>query len=378
MHITPWEVRGFVDYDKIVKQFGVDYIKDEHVKRLEEAIKEKAHYMIRRKHFFAHRDLDKVIKNIEEGKNFFIYTGRGPSGNMHIGHLLPFIIAKWFQEKFKANVYIEITDDEKFLFKKDYQLENIEEQANKDIEDIVAIGFDPNKTFIFKDTEYIGKVYKSLIKIARKITFSTAKAVFGFDNESNIGSIFFPCYQILPTFFEKNLCLIPCAIDQDPYWRLQRDIAESFGFEKAAVLHSKFLPPLTGFEGKMSSSEEETAIYLHDNEETVRKKIMKHAFSGGQPTLEEHRKKGGNPDIDVSFQYLKILFEEDDKKLYEIEMQYRSGKMTTGELKDYTIKKINEFLKRHKENKEKMKKHINLYLYDGKLAKEKWEEGIKI
>ena len=56
---------------------------------------------------------------------------------------------------------------------------------------------------------------------------------------------------------------------------------------------------------------------------------------------------GGNPDIDVSFQYLKFLFEEDDKKLKKIYDDYKSGKMTTGELKTITIEKINAFLREH-------------------------------
>ena len=46
---------------------------------------------------------------------------------------------------------------------------------------------------------------------------------------------------------------------------------------------------------------------------TVKRKINKYAFSGGQVTLEEHRKKGGNPEVDVSFQYLRMFFEESDE-----------------------------------------------------------------
>ena len=46
-------------------------------------------------------------------------------------------------------------------------------------------------------------------------------------------------------------------------------------------------------------------------------KINKYAFSGGGQTVEEHRLKGGNCDVDVSFQYLKF-FMDDDKRLEEI------------------------------------------------------------
>ncbi len=369
--VTPWDVEGNVDYEKLIKQFGTKEIDESLIKRIEKIAGE-IHFMIRRGFFFSHRDLDKVLDDYENGNGFFLYTGRGPSGKMHLGHLAPLLLTKWLQDKFKVNLYIEITDDEKFLHKRNLTLKDVREYAIDNILDIIALGFDPDRTFIFLDTEYIGHVYKLMIKAARKITFSTAKAVFGFTNETNIGMIFYPTYQIIPTFFEKKRALIPAAIDQDPYWRIQRDIAESLGYYRAAAIHSKFLPPLEGISGKMSSSKSETAIWLDDDEKTVRKKIMKYAFSGGQPTIEEHRKYGGNPDIDVSFQWLKIFLEEDDKKLKKIEEDYRSGKLLTGELKQIVIEKINEFIAKHREEKEKAKDLIDKFMWSGKLAEEMW------
>ncbi|MEM3833665.1 MAG: tryptophan--tRNA ligase [Thermoprotei archaeon] len=367
--VTPWEVKGRVDYEKLMKQFGTERITDELRLRLEEYAKD-LHVLLRRNVFFSHRDLDKILDDYEKGRGFFLYTGRGPSGPMHIGHIIPFIMTKWLQEKFNVNVYIELTDDEKFLDEESFTLDDVRKWAYENSLDIIALGFDPDKTFIFKDTEYIKNMYPLAIKIAKKINFSLVKAVFGFKNETNIGMIFYPALQIVPTFFEKRRCLIPAAIDQDPYWRIQRDIAESFGYYKAAAIHNKFLPPLTGLEGKMSASQPETAIYLHDDSKTVEYKIMRYAFSGGQSTVELHRKLGGNPDIDVSFQWLKFLFEPDDSKLKKIEDDYRSGKMLTGELKRILIEKINDFLENHRSRREEARKLIKDFMYDGALASE--------
>jgi len=113
----------------------------------------------------------------------------------------------------------------------------------------------------------------------------------------------------------------------------------------------------------MSSSEINSFIALTDSPKEVEQKIKKYAFSGGRDTIEEHRKKGGNPDIDVSFQYLKMFFEPDDKKLVQIEKDYRSGKMLTSELKEYLIKKINVFLAEHQKRREKAKKQIDEFIY---------------
>jgi len=112
----------------------------------------------------------------------------------------------------------------------------------------------------------------------------------------------------------------------------------------------------------MSASDEQSTIYTVDSPEVVEKKIKKYAFSGGQATLEEHRKKGGNPDVDVSYQWLRMLFEPDDKKLKKIYDDYRSGKLLTGELKQILIEKINSFLKEHQKKREQAKKQLDKFL----------------
>ncbi len=371
MQVTPWEVKGAIDYSKLIKEFGTKPIDKNLLSKLKKHSKLNA--MLRRGFVFSHRDLDLVLNDYGTGEGFFLYTGRAPSGPMHIGHLMPFYITKWFQDAFKVNLYIQIPDEEKFLAKKDLTLEEVDKWVNDNILDIIAVGFDPDRTFIFQDREYIKGLYTMACRIAKKVNLSTAKAVFGFNNESNVGLVFYPIMQNVPTFFEKKRCLIPSAIDQDVYWRgIQRDIAESMGYFKTAAVHCRFLPPLTGVEGKMSTSESDTAIYLHDSQEDVRKKIMKYAFSGGQATIEEHRKKGGNPEVDVSYQWLSIFFEPDDKKLKQIYDDYKSGKMLTGELKTVLVNKINDFLKEHTRKKAEAMRLIKKFKYEGKLAKKMW------
>ncbi len=372
MKVTPWSVSGKVDYGKLIKQFGTTPIS----KNLKDRIKKhtgELNIFLHRDTYFSHRDLDLVLDDHESGKGFFLYTGVGPSNAMHLGHTMQFVFTKWLQEKFNVNTYIEVTDDEKFMLKEDRTLKDVQKIAHEDILNVIAMGFDPDKTFIFYDTEYIKNIYPLAARIAKKINFSTVKAVFGFNNMTNIGMMFYPSIQIVPTMFERKRCLIPAAIDQDPYWRIQRDIAESLGYLKAAEIHSKFLAPLVGIEGKMSASMPETAIYLSDDAKTVRHKIMKYAFSGGQDTVEKHRKLGGNTDVDVSFQWLKDMFEPDDRKLKVIEEDYKSGKMLTGELKEILIEKVNTFLEKHAAQRETANDKIEEFMHTGKLAQKMWE-----
>ncbi|MBU4246579.1 MAG: tryptophan--tRNA ligase [Nanoarchaeota archaeon] len=370
--VTPWEVEGTVDYDKLIKEFGTKPV-DAQLKAKIEKITGESNIFMRRGFYYSHRDMDLILKDYESGKGFFLYNGIATGGEIHIGHLISFIFAKWLQDKFKVNYYIQIPDEEKFLFKQNLNWEDMQNRAMENALHLAALGFDPDRTFMFRNTEYIKQMYPIAMKVAKKVNYSTVKAVFGFNDQSNIGMIFYPALQIVPTFFENKRCLIPAGIDQDNYWRPQRDIAESLGGCKTAAMHNKFLPPLTGISGKMSASAKDTAIYLSDDEKTVKQKVMKYAFSGGQPTVEEHRKLGGNPDIDVSFQWLSILFEEDDKKLEQIREDYKSGKLLSGEMKQILIEKLNAFLREHKKKKENAKALAEKIMYSGKLAQAMWK-----
>ncbi|MCK5548249.1 MAG: tryptophan--tRNA ligase, partial [Thermoplasmata archaeon] len=84
--VTPWEVSGKVDYDKLVKDFGTQLVDDELLKRIEKHVSY-MHYMLRRGIFYSHRDFDWVLTELEKGNKFYLYTGRGPGGKTQLGHM---------------------------------------------------------------------------------------------------------------------------------------------------------------------------------------------------------------------------------------------------------------------------------------------------
>lgn len=365
MKVTPWEVSGKIDYERLVKEFGISKIDNKLLERIKKHTKE-LHFMLRRGIIFAHRDLNWLLDEFEKGNKFFLYTGCGPSGPIHLGHLQMWLFTKWLQDKFDAELWFQFTDDEKFLFK-DKSYDEIQKWTYDNILDVIALGFNPKKTHFLIDTRHANLLYPEAIKFAKKINFSTIKAAFGFTNENNIGQIFFTSMQAVPAILpsvlkKKNTpCLIPLGVDQDPHFRIARDVYPKLGFYKPAIMHKMMFPSLTG-PGAMSSSKG-NLITSTDSPKEVEQKIKKYAFSGGQDTVEQHRKKGGNPNVDVSFQYLKMFFEPDDKKLAQIEEDYKSGKMLTSELKEYLIKKINSFLAEHQRKREKAKSMVDEFLY---------------
>jgi tryptophanyl-tRNA synthetase len=103
----------------------------------------------------------------------------------------------------------------------------------------------------------------------------------------------------------------------------------------------------------MSASNDISAIFMTDSAKQIAKKINKYAFSGGRDTLEEQKKYGGNPDVDVAYQYLSFIL-EDDEELQKINDDYRAGKLMTGELKAICIKQLQEFVASFQESRAKV------------------------
>src|SRR5947208_639651 len=148
--VTPWDVKGQVDYDRLVTQFGTQRLTPDLLEQIRKIAGE-LHPMLRRGVFYSHRDL-----------------------------------------------------------------------------------------------------YRIAVEVAKRITFSTTQAVFGFENSNNIGEIFYTSIQAAPAFLptveagHEVPVLIPCGIDQDPHFRVARDVAPKLGYPKPALIHNKLLPSLLG------------------------------------------------------------------------------------------------------------------------------------
>lgn len=124
-----------------------------------------------------------------------------------------------------------------------------------------------------------------------------------------------------------------------PIWRLPL-LAPRLLYPKPAMIYSSFLPALQGAQSKMAASEANSCIYVDDTPKQIKNKVLflrfvrsgmifwrlyfapliikflqinKYAFSGGRDTVEEHRKFGGNCEVDISFQFLRYFMEDDDK-----------------------------------------------------------------
>ena len=359
--VTPYEVKGRIDYARLREQFGTQEVTPHLLERLQKLVHGPVHPLISRGIYYSHRDLDGILTQYERGHPFFLYSGRGPSGPLHLSHLVPFTLCQWFQQRLGVPMYIQITDDEKFWARSKLTREESVRWGYENLIDILALGFDPRKTHVFFDSRSIAALYPLAIRVARKIPYSTVKAVFGFPPSTNIGLVFYTALQTVPCFYpswesgKKVPCLIPCGIDQDPHFRVTRDIAESLGYPKPALIHSQMIPGLLGEEVMSTTGNEvDNALFLNDPPKTVERKLRR-AFTGGRTSIEEQRRLGANPEICSIWALWRTRFAETPEKFDQITRDCRSGALLCGDCKGELIERVHAFYREHERAREKVK-----------------------
>ena len=157
---------------------------------------------------------------------------------------------------------------------------------------------------------------------------------------------------------------IPGATSSDKFpirmrlLRIERNLG-GMGLIPPCSTYHRFVVGMTG--SKMSSSKPETTIFMDEDLEVMEKKV-KRAFSGGQSTVEEHRRLGGDTTKDVAFQYLQYFFEKDDNYLNDIKRDYESGKLLAGEIKQICIDGASEWLLDLKEKRTQWSDRLEEFL----------------
>ncbi|HLD78611.1 MAG TPA: tryptophan--tRNA ligase, partial [archaeon] len=326
----------------------------------------------RREIIFGHRDFERILDAIRSRKSYAMLTGLMPSGKFHLGHAT---VAKQFlyYQDHGAQIAICVADLEAHATRGLSLAECRTMAVEEYLTNYIALGLKPKGVdFYFQSARSADPVrsnayYRLIGELARRPTMNEMTAVYGELTPGKIMSALTQAADILhlqlPEFGGPKPIVVPVGADQDPHLRLTRDLASrmsQYRFVPPSATFNKFMPGLKG--GKMSSSDPLSYIALTDSPEQAADKIRKHAFSGGKGNLADHRKFGGDPEVDVAFQMLRFLLEPDDKKLAKIEADYRSGKLLTGDLKSYCIDKLSAFLKDVQRKRPAARKQVEKFL----------------
>lgn len=364
--IDPWKSQDINDYDKLMKQYGIQDFRPL-LKKIPDP-----HLLMRRGIVFGHMDLGRILDAKKKRKPFVMMTGLMPSGKFHLGHKATAEQMIYYQSM-GAELFVCVADIEAYNTR-NKPLDELRKIAIEEyLLNYIALGMKPRGVdFYFQsershDAKKSNAFYRLIGLVSRKTTFNEMKDIYGDLSPGKIMSVMTQVADILhpqlPEFGGPRPVVVPVGVDQHPHIMLTRDIAsrmKEFKFVPPSSDYHEFMPGLKGH--KMSSSDPLSYIALDDDPKTVKEKIIKHAFSGGRGSVKEHRLKGGNPDVDVAFKILLYGMEPDDRKLRKLEEDYRSGKLLTGELKQYTIEKLTSFLEKHKERREKARSKVDRFL----------------
>ncbi|OYT61451.1 MAG: tryptophan--tRNA ligase [Thermofilum sp. ex4484_15] len=351
----PWSSFLIKDYDKLFKAFGIRPLTGELISQLPTS-----HRLLRRRIIIGHRDLERIINAIREGEEYAVMSGIKPTGEFHLGSKLTAEEMIFFQKlSNKARLFYCIADVEAYNDNRQ-SLEVSSKVALNNVMDMLALGMDPRRVYVYKQSEEV-RVLRLASLLSRDVTYSTIKAIYG---EKSFGLYFSALIQVgdillpqLPDFGGPKPTIVPVGVDQDPHIRLTRDLAKKhekdYGFLLPSATYHRLVRDLTGRE-KMSKRNPMGMFTLTEEPESIKRKIM-NAYTGGRPTVKEQRERGGNPDICMIYELLRVHFEESDEALRELYYKCKGGEVICGECKQLAVEKVLKWVDEHRKKREKVR-----------------------
>ncbi|MEG0977205.1 MAG: tryptophan--tRNA ligase [Bacilli bacterium] len=313
-----------------------------------------------------------------------ILTGDRPTGRLHLGHYVGSLKKRVELQNSGEfdRLYIMIADAQALTD----NFDNPEKVRNNVIEvalDYLACGIDPLKTTIFiqstvKALTELTFYYTNLVTLSRLERNPTVKSELklrGFENSIPVGFLNYPISQAADiTAF--NASIVPVGIDQLPMLEQTKEIVKSFNrvYGDTLVEPVALIPEtdatcrLPGLDGKAKMSKSlGNCIYLSDDEETIKKKVMSMYTDPDHINITDNGKIEGN----IVFTYLDVFSKEEDflkylpeyKNLDELKSHYQNGGLGDVTIKKFLNNVLQDLLKPIREKRLILSKDIN-YIYN--------------
>ncbi len=345
--LDPFGTSVVADYERLYKEFGIEPFNP-----LLSKVSNPSFYM-RRGIIFGHRDFDRILNAMQKQEEFAVLSGIKPTGEFHLGTLMTAKEIIHFQKQGAKTFYciadVEAYEDNKIPFEKSEKI------AVDNVADLLALGLNPKKTYIYRQSKET-RVKDLAIIFGRPVTLATMKAIYG---ERHIGLYLSALIQagdiLLPQledFGGPKPTIIPVGIDQDPHMRFTRDIAQKFRRKYKFILPSSTYHKLMkGLDGSPKMSKRQMNYFtLHDSPEIIAERIS-NAFTGGRATIKEQHELGGTPEICPIYEICLFHFVEDDDEIVKIYHDCKTGTLLCGEHKKQTIDRVLGFVKEHRRKK---------------------------
>jgi tryptophanyl-tRNA synthetase len=353
--LDPWGTSAIKDYSRLETEFGIEPV----APLLPRFAKPSPH--LSRGIDFGQRDLGRVLDAVDNNKPYAVMSGIKPDGAFHLGNKMTADDMIYFQSlSKKATVYYAIADVEAYA-DNGLSFQETEKTAVRNVADILALGLDPERAVVYKQSEEMRVMRMSTI-FSRGVTNNMLRAIYG-DRQIGLylsaliqaGDILMPQ---LPEFGGPKPVLVPVGADQDPHIRLSRDLADKynkdFGFLPPSSIYHRLELALTG--GYKMSKREPGSGFTLDDSATEATKRVRNAFTGGRDTVEEQRRLGARADICPIYDLYRFHFAKDDEHVKRVYHECTKGIRLCGECKEEVIGLVKSFLEEHHKKRDSLMK----------------------
>ena len=321
-----------------------------------------------------------------------ILTGLRPTGNLHVGHYFG-ACQNYLKLQNDYDFYLEIADVQALTDNFDNP-KKVRKNVFEITKDLLAIGLDPSKVHFFIQSKIpeiaeLTVFYSNLVTVSRlqrnptvKTEIAQKKELFGNDGESiTYGFLGYPVSQAADiTAFDGEL--IPVGDDQLPLLEQCREIVRKFNSIYGDVLKEpeQYLSNTSrvkGLDGKEKMGKSlGNAIYLVDDEDTIKKKIMSAVTDPNKIKKDDP----ANPEVCMVYYYHKLV-NKNEEEVKKVCSECKKGTRGCVDCKKELIEKMNEFLKPIQEKRKYYEDHpemVQKILDEGtKVAREKAIEQMK-
>lgn len=353
--LDPWGDTAVNNYDRLHSEFGI-----ERIGPLAERLKHPSLH-IRRGIDFGQRDLGRILDAVDADKPFAVMSGIKPTGVFHLGTKMTADDMIYFQSLSKrATVYYAIADVEAFNDNA-LSFQQSSKIAVQNVADILALGLDPERAIVYKQSEEI-RVMRLATIFSKAVTNNMLKAIYG---ERQVGLYLSALIQAgdilmpqLPEFGGPKPVIVPVGADQDPHIRLSRDLANSyhdeFGFIPPSAVYHRLIRSLDG-STKMSKRSPNSSFTLDEDPKLAAKKVMA-GVTGGRATVEEQRRLGGEADKCPIYDLYLFHFALEDAYAKRVYDECYGGVRMCGECKSELASIVKKYLEEHRRKRESLMK----------------------
>jgi tryptophanyl-tRNA synthetase len=349
--LDPWGSSAVKDYGRLEKEFGI-----QPVKQLLGRFRRLSPHLSRGIDF-GQRDLGRILDAVDGNKPYAVMSGIKPDGTFHLGNKMTADDMIFFQGlSRKATVFYAIADLEAYC-DNGIPLKDSEKTAVQNAADILALGLDPERAVVYKQSEEM-RVMRLAMVFSRGVTNNMLKAIYG---ERQIGLYLSALVQSgdilmpqLPEFGGPKPVLVPVGADQDPHIRLARDLSAKYGsefrFVPPSALYHRLETGLTGA-AKMSKRDPDSGFTLGEKPASAAKKVLS-AYTGGRATVEEQRKLGGEADKCPVYDLYRFHVAADDAHSERVREECYAGTRMCGDCKAEAAGLVKAFLEEHQKKRE--------------------------